>query len=652
MVGQISRAEHREVKETLRSNLLSCAVFCHILFFAAGSLHADVSCCERAIVNHFGQRGLLNLYSAHTLGIGRVALGAYGNGTLDQGYLRSKESFSLTDSIFVLDPKPAISRFNFSPFVGAGLADFVDVSLMLPLHVDVLGKYQDVGLGDLRASFKIGTHVASRTPVFDMGFLGALNIPTGSQERGYFPQHNYFFNKDSLGADTSHAMTDFFYTSAKLDFETHMLMTLDLSALKMTIPLALHLDYGIYFATLLSNDNAMLLNAGLECHLVRSVALVAELSSEMRLYNFSHGFRMNQDPLRISPALVITPRSGLMMTLGGDISLAAPSTEYAYLKWKGTVPTRITTGIEPKWRAFAQIGWSGVLIDRDRDGDGLFDQRDACPSVKEDVDGWQDDDGCPDYDNDHDGMPDSLDKCPSDAEDKDNFHDEDGCPDEDNDSDRIPDSLDKCPTVAEDFDGIQDKDGCPEYDNDADMVPDSVDKCMNIPEDIDGFDDRDGCPDLDNDQDGVPDSLDKCPDQVGPPENGGCAILQSAQPRSKAKEIRRGRVILRGVTFEKGMPTINPSSYTILDDVVASLVDWPEVQIEIQGHTDNTGNAAKKVELSRSRAETVRNYLINRGIAPTRLIAVGKGGSDPIADNGTAEGRAMNNRIELRRIDP
>jgi outer membrane protein OmpA-like peptidoglycan-associated protein len=437
-----------------------------------------------------------------------------------------------------------------------------------------------------------------------------------------------------------------------MTFETDMLLSLDLSALKYSIPLAFHINYGMIFCTAPGVDNAMLLAGGMELHLLRSLAVTGEFNSEMRLYNVSHGFRLNQDILDVTPALAITPRHGFMLTTGCDFSLSAPSTAFAYLKPEEHSPQRITSGIEPRWRVFARIGWNGIVIDRDRDHDGVLDRRDGCLSVREDIDGYEDEDGCPDPDNDRDGFLDSLYKCPNAPEDRDGFQDDDGCPDYDNDNDRIPDSLDKCINVAEDYDGVQDGDGCPDYDNDGDMVPDSADKCMNIPEDIDGFADTDGCPDVDNDQDGVPDSLDKCPDQIGPPENAGCARSVSSKPAPRSREIKRGRVILRGVSFQSGSSEIDPTSYLILDEVVASLVDWPQVMIEIQGHTDKSGTMEEKVQLSQSRAETVRNYLLNRGIAPHRLTAVGKGWSDLIADDRTAQGRAMNNRIEIRRIDP
>jgi outer membrane protein OmpA-like peptidoglycan-associated protein len=93
---------------------------------------------------------------------------------------------------------------------------------------------------------------------------------------------------------------------------------------------------------------------------------------------------------------------------------------------------------------------------KDTDGDGLFDDEDACPNEPEDKDGFQDQDGCPDLDNDGDGIPDKLDKCPNDPEDKDGFQDEDGCPDPNNDGDKLLDKDDKCPNEYADT-----PDGCP-----------------------------------------------------------------------------------------------------------------------------------------------------------------------------------------------
>ncbi len=166
----------------------------------------------------------------------------------------------------------------------------------------------------------------------------------------------------------------------------------------------------------------------------------------------------------------------------------------------------------PKIRAF--IGVMYVNETTDRDNDGLKDDVDQCPTDPEDIDGYEDDDGCPDRDNDLDTINDDVDKCPDQAEDADGFEDLDGCPEPDNDKDGIRDESDVCPLEPETKNGYKDEDGCPDVpDTDNDGVPDPDDKCPNDAEDTDGFEDTDGCPDPDNDADGVPDNRDECIDE-------------------------------------------------------------------------------------------------------------------------------------------
>jgi hypothetical protein len=121
----------------------------------------------------------------------------------------------------------------------------------------------------------------------------------------------------------------------------------------------------------------------------------------------------------------------------------------------------LTTGFgTPDWRVIAGTRFRSGASDRDRDG--LADAVDQCLTVAEDVDGFEDTDGCPDPDNDSDGLVDARDRCPDKAEDPDGFEDTDGCPETDNDKDGLADGDDKCPDIAEDFDGDEDTDGCPE----------------------------------------------------------------------------------------------------------------------------------------------------------------------------------------------
>ena len=108
----------------------------------------------------------------------------------------------------------------------------------------------------------------------------------------------------------------------------------------------------------------------------------------------------------------------------------------------------------------------------DKDGDGILDEQDSCPDKKEDVDGWEDDDGCPDMDNDKDQVPDKKDACPNDPEDRDGFKDKDGCPDPDNDNDGYTEAQGDC---DDDDDGIHpgiENDYCNDVDNDCDGLVD------------------------------------------------------------------------------------------------------------------------------------------------------------------------------------
>ena len=118
----------------------------------------------------------------------------------------------------------------------------------------------------------------------------------------------------------------------------------------------------------------------------------------------------------------------------------------------------------------------------------------------------------------------------------------------------------------------------------------------------------------------------------------------------KPKEVER-KFILKGINFETGSARITAESYAILNEVVESLQAYPEVSVEIQGYTDATGSLATNKRLSQERAEAVLFYFIGKGIDAGRLRARGYGPSNPIASNATREGRALNRRIEIVRID-
>jgi outer membrane protein OmpA-like peptidoglycan-associated protein len=262
---------------------------------------------------------------------------------------------------------------------------------------------------------------------------------------------------------------------------------------------------------------------------------------------------------------------------------------------------------------------------RDYDNDGVENKYDLEPNKAEDIDGFQDSDGAPDYDNDNDGIPDVRDKAPNDPEDFDGFQDDDGIPDYDNDRDSIKDADDKCINTPEDFDGFEDHDGCPEYDNDKDGIPDSLDQCPNWPEDMNGYRDDDGCPDE-------------------KPE-------KKSQAEPEPAQINVGtNIILKGVTFASGSAQLNSSAFPVLEEIFRTLVDFPTIAIEIRGYTDDIGDFNANKALSERRAFAVRKYLLERGIDPNQIRAVGFGELDPIDTNATSEGRSVNRRIEFVRI--
>jgi OmpA-OmpF porin, OOP family len=105
---------------------------------------------------------------------------------------------------------------------------------------------------------------------------------------------------------------------------------------------------------------------------------------------------------------------------------------------------------------------------------------------------------------------------------------------------------------------------------------------------------------------------------------------------------------LENVEFDFGKSTLRPTSFPTLDELVEYLQRKDDERVEIGGHTDNIGTAAKNMKLSQERAQSIVNYLISKGIGADRLVAKGYGSSDPVAENNTEEGRQRNRRTEVK----
>jgi len=107
-------------------------------------------------------------------------------------------------------------------------------------------------------------------------------------------------------------------------------------------------------------------------------------------------------------------------------------------------------------------------------------------------------------------------------------------------------------------------------------------------------------------------------------------------------------VNLPDVTFAVDSTVISPSFRAALDEVARSLEKYPNSLVDVMGHTDSSGSDAHNLDLSRRRAESVKGYLVMRGVAGSRIATIGYGEQYPKADNATAEGRALNRRVEIR----
>jgi len=259
----------------------------------------------------------------------------------------------------------------------------------------------------------------------------------------------------------------------------------------------------------------------------------------------------------------------------------------------------------------------------DTDGDGIYDKDDACPEVA----GLEAFNGCPDSDGD--GIEDAKDDCPNTPGPK----EYNGCPDSDGDT--VIDKDDACPNTP----GLVALAGCPDADGDG--VADKDDECPNEA----GPAENNGCPWPDKDGDGVPDKDDLCPELVGTVANNGCPEV--------TESVRKALLdYAKTILFDTGKATIKPASEEVLTNIADILDDYPNVQFRIEGHTDSTGSEKTNQRLSQERAQSVMNYLIEKGIPSERMTAVGYGEERPIADNNTREGRRTNRRVEIHGETP
>ena len=207
-------------------------------------------------------------------------------------------------------------------------------------------------------------------------------------------------------------------------------------------------------------------------------------------------------------------------------------------------------------------------------------------------------------DRDGDGVTDGYDACP----DEPGLPDRDGCPPPpDTDGDGFIDAEDKCPEEP----GVEEYGGCPIPDTDGDGFLDPDDKCVNEPETQNGFEDNDGCPD------------------------------ELPEP------IKEFSGVIEGITFANNSDVIRRKSRPTLDKAIKVLKEYPEIQLEVVGHTDDKGSREHNLDLSKRRAASVVKYLTEGGVDASRLRSRGAGPDEPLVDNDSAANRAKNRRTEF-----
>ena len=243
-------------------------------------------------------------------------------------------------------------------------------------------------------------------------------------------------------------------------------------------------------------------------------------------------------------------------------------------------------------------------------------------------------------DTDLDGVPDKKDKCPGTP--KGAMVDANGCP-IDTDGDGVYDGLDTCPGTPKG--DTVDAHGCPK-DSDGDGVYDGIDQCPDTPKGATV--DAKGCP-SDSDGDGVPDGIDQCPNTPAglKVDANGCPIEVTEK---ETEMLDTGMIRLQNVNFETGKATLLPDSYAALDEVGGILLKWPQLSIEIGGHTDSRGRAEKNQMLSEARAKSVKDYLVDKfpGLATAQLTTKGYGSLRPLVPNTSALNMSKNRRVEFK----
>ncbi len=478
---------------------------------------------------HTDYHGWFTTHYARTLELGKPAFAMWFT------YARDPVLYRYDDGSFqrvVGD----LATMDLQAAIGFGPADLaVDIPIHLAISGDGFDGWTDAfvgtAVGDIRIVPKV-RFMDAEEKKFGVGFVLPLSLPSGNE---------------ALYAGRSF-----------LSFAPMLMLSGHIGMLRMGANLGYRITRPEEVEDLIAG-NAFLWRAAVSVTPIDALAFSGEIFGDVR------GVPRN-DPTEWLAGATIYPVPGVAFRIAAGTSIGQG------------VPS-------PEGRIVFGLGYT-IMPPTDRDGDGVSDKADECPGEPEDIDGWEDDDGCPDPDNDGDG---------------------------------VLDTEDECPDRPETLNGTDDKDGCPDAagDRDGDGFLDDEDDCPTQPETVNGVEDDDGCPDT--------------------------ALVELVVEDTVA-EIR----IFEKVYFDLAKATIKPESHKVLDAVQEILVAYPNIRkVEIQGHTDTRGDDGYNLELSQDRANAVRAYLIGKGIGADRLVAAGYGEQQLIDPANTEAAHAENRRVQF-----
>lgn len=600
-----------------------------------------------------GGRGLMYMQTARTAGRGQLTIGMY-------SMIMEKESRvydAASDRFSLRTDKPSVLALP----VTFGLTEEIDINFASYMIHDTRTLYDKT---DVNAGFgNVGSGMGS--------------TKLGMKVRMPFSHESPFQIAGSFNAvfDTSNKQAydmNYRWTRTGTDIETSFHETFEL-----TPAVTLHFTQGYVFSGSDTFDDQIVGGVGLSIANGSRVSLSLELNNRTFLGVGPQSLlKAGDDPDRYLEAtqdndigdptqlkddsddfledfFILTPSVNIRLTpavalhAGVNYNLADQIDPHESWQFTGGITFQ---------RAFPR------LMDTDRDG--VHDGRDREPTTPP---GYPVDEDGVSLDTDGDGVPDPMDREP--ATPAGAVTDQYGIG-IDSDGDGVFDGLDSEPETPEgakvDIHGVAldtDDDGVPDIfdeqqntpkgaevdsrgryrDTDGDGVPNGLDREPGTPHGA--VVDSDGVG-IDTDSDGVPDGLDR-----EPATPAGILVDKSGRAllTHEARLIKEGLIRSDMINFEAFSATLTPESYASLDEIGMLLVKYPEIRMQIEGHTDSSGINSENLKLSRERALAVRTYLLEHfpDIERTRLRAVGFGDKRPIASNDTAQGRRLNRRVEF-----